>query len=69
MANLEALCAARRELVAAYEDFTRALSCVRSTFLYEELLPVMEELDEAFQRFLTASEPFVSNAHQSTGVT
>jgi len=65
MANLEALCAAHRELVAAYQDFTRALACVRSSFVYEELLPTVEELDEALQRFLTASQPFISAASPS----
>ena len=62
MAKLEALRAAHRELVAAYEDLTCALGCVRGTYIYEELLPVLEELDEAFQRFLAASEPFISTA-------
>ena len=59
VANVEALSVAHRELLEAYQDFSCALARARSTFLYEELLPLAEELDEAFQRFLKASEPFI----------
>ena len=52
---------AHRELVSAYVDWMREFGKLRSTALYEGLLPEAEQLDEALKRLLKALEPYVAD--------
>jgi len=52
---------AHRELVAAYVDWMREFGKLRSTLLYEGVLPEAEQLDEALKRLLKALEPYVAD--------
>jgi hypothetical protein len=58
--NLEEMRAAYRELQAARQEWARAFANARSTLRYEDLLPVAQRLDAAFERFMKASEALIN---------